>query len=472
MFPRFCGVTGATYNRNLPKPFFYAVVLSAALLFFAPIRAGDLPGYDDAMYSHIAKGLVVSGDWITLRSNGYPALEHPPLFDWVLAALFRVFGFVDPVAKLPAALSAFGCVVLVYWLARRLLNDRLSALLAMFVLATTAYFIKYAGHAMTDVPFTFLFLIAVCCYVKSEEDPRWLLAAGFVTACAQMTRGFSGLALVLLFVLHALFARRRIPLVYAASALAIAFLPITLWYVYWIERYGNYFFEVHRGWMEREVYGALDPAWRRYTGLPEYLWMITKSYWPWLPATVAGLVVVWRNPKLRILPLWIASMLLLCATARSRVLRYMLPAYPAFSILAAIGIRRCIEEKRIVQGLRILIPAFGVVAITVAILAPHTDRAVEIRQVVEITRSEPADQRIAFYDQGQPRYDELNQLQWYGTHVYTTLLDRASFEVFLRGHPAAAMIVDEDAYRDSIEGRVPNRLLGRAGRLVCVRLGS
>lgn len=450
---------------------FYATLGSAALLFLAPIRVGDLAGYDDALYSHIAKGLLLSGHWLTLMSNGFPALEHPPLFDWTLASLFGVFGIADPVAKLPAALSALGCVLLVYWLAQRLLKDRLSALVAMFTLATTAYFIKYAGHAMTDVPFTFLFLLAVCCYVKSEEHPRWLLAAGFFTACAQMTRGFSGLALVILFAAHALWMKRRIPLFYAISSLIIAFLPITVWYAYWIRRYGDYFFEVHRGWMEREVYGALDPAWRRYTGLPEYLWMIAKSYWPWLPAMLAGLFAAWRNPKLRILPLWIASMLLLCAAAKSRVLRYMLPAYPAFSILAAIGIRTYVSERWIVRGLRILVPAFALLAIGVAIRPPHTDHGAEIRQVVEITRAEPVNQRIAFYDQGQARYDETNQLQWYGDHIFTALFDRASFQKFLSGQPSGALIVDQDSYRESIEGRVPNQVLGRAGHFVVVRIG-
>jgi len=449
------------------------VLLAAALIFFAPLRVGDLAGYDDAMYAHIAKGIAQTGDWLTLTSNGFPALEHPPLFHWVLAALFRAFGFSDSIAKLPAALAAFGCLILVWWLARRMRGDSLTAVIAVFVLATTLYFIKYASHAMTDVPFTFLFLAAVCCYVRADEDPRWLLAAGVFTACAQMTRGFAGLALPILFVADTAIARRRVRPVYASAALAIAFAPIVLWYAYWIARYDGYFFEVHRGWMEREVYGALTPAWRRYTGLFEYLWMISKSYWPWLPATVAGLAIAWRNPKLRLLPLWIAAVLLLCAAAKSRVLRYMLPAYPAFSILAAVGIRAFVPEQRIIQGLRILIPAFGVVAIVVAVKPPHAEHAAEIRQAVELTRSAaPESERIAFYDQGQPRYDEINQLQWYGNHNLWALLDRAAFDAYLRRGEAGVFIVDQDAYRESIEGKIPNQVLGRAGHLVCGRLSQ
>ena len=99
-FRRFCGGIAARFNstlddlekRGLIDTCFYAILLGSALLFLAPIRAGDLPGYDDALYAHIAKGIALTGDWLTPSSNGYPAFEHPPLYVWTEAALFRMFG--------------------------------------------------------------------------------------------------------------------------------------------------------------------------------------------------------------------------------------------------------------------------------------------------------------------------------------------------------------------------------------------
>lgn len=450
---------------------FYAILLGSALLFLAPIRAGDLPGYDDALYAHIAKGIALTGDWLTPSSNGYPAFEHPPLYVWTEAALFRMFGFADVVAKLPSAVAAVGCVLLVYWLARRMLNDRLSAVLAMFTLATTAYFIKYAARAMTDVPFTFVFLAAICAYTLSDDNPRWLLVAGVFTACAQMTRGLAGVTLPLIFFAHAAITRRRVPILYAGGGLAIAFAPIGVWYAYQIHRFGQLFFETHDGWLQREVYGPLSPAWRRYTGLPEYLWMIFKSYWPWLPATVVGLVVAVRNPKLRLLPVWIGGMLLICAAARSRVLRYMLPAYPAFAILAAIGIRWFFSDRWIVRGLKILVPALCVLAVVLAIKPQRAEHAAEIRPIAMASAlALPPREFIAFYDQGIARYDETNQLQWYGEHPLLILLDRASVENVLRERRPAVMIVDQDAYRDWIAGHAAHQVLARSGHLVCLKL--
>jgi 4-amino-4-deoxy-L-arabinose transferase-like glycosyltransferase len=54
-----------------------------------------------------------------------------------------------------------GTMLLVYWLTRRLTNDPLVASVAMFVMLGTPYFIKYASHAVTDVPAAFLFACAI-----------------------------------------------------------------------------------------------------------------------------------------------------------------------------------------------------------------------------------------------------------------------------------------------------------------------
>ncbi len=74
-------------------------ILSAILL-LAPIRRGDLPGYDDARWAVIAKDFAHTHHWFDLRYDGGAALEHPPLFSWIQAdAFFLAFDLSDPVAK-------------------------------------------------------------------------------------------------------------------------------------------------------------------------------------------------------------------------------------------------------------------------------------------------------------------------------------------------------------------------------------
>jgi 4-amino-4-deoxy-L-arabinose transferase-like glycosyltransferase len=448
---------------------FWILAACSGLLMLGPIRTGDLPGYDDALYAHMAKAIVRTGDWINIQSNGSPALEHPPLFVWMQAALFSLFGFSDTMAKLPSALCGWGTVLLVYWVALRLTGEELIAAYAMFVLTTTAYFVKYTAHAMTDVPFTFFFLSAIWAWLKTEDDPRWYLVTAVFTALTQLSRGMMGFTLPLLFALHLIVTRRRPPLLYAASGLLIAFLPLAAWYAHMIGSHGAYFLGVQSIWLQNEVYGALSPPWRRYTGAPEYVWMLLKSYWPWLPAMIFGLITTFRNRdrRLYVLGVWAGVVFLACSLAKSRVLRYMLPAYPAFSILAAVGLRRAIPEVYLRRGLAILTPAALIAAGAIALFPPATFHATEIRPIAAALDSvtEP-EERIEFYDSGQPRYDETNQLQWYGNRYFRMLLKREDFEEALRKPLDAVFVVDQDTYRTYFASRQDYRIVTQNGHLV------
>jgi len=453
--------------------FFWTLAILSALLLLAPIRAGDLAGYDDARYALVAKHVVQSGHWLEIESNGGPALEHPPLFSWMQAALFVPFGLSDSLARLPSALCGLGVILLVAWLGRRMTDDPFTGALAMFVMATSIYFIKYAARAMTDVPFTFFFLAAVCSWLLSEDDPRWLLAAGAFAGLAQLTRALMGVSIPLVFAVDMIANRRRPPVRYLIAGLALAFVPPIAWYAQWIYRYGEEFFVRHSMYMNQEVTGELSPPWRRYTGAVEYVWMVAKSYWPWLPAMVAGMVLVIRrrDRKLRLLIVWVAVIYVLCAITKSRVLRYMLPAYPAFAILAAIGLLWLIPERYLRNGLRVLTPLLAVVVLVVAIRPPVNWHAAETRPIaLASTRATAPNEMITFYDDGAPRFDEMNQLLWYGDRYFVAVLEPGKLPEALEKPQTRVFIVDANAYRAEVEPRVPNEIIAQAGHLVCFRL--
>lgn len=457
---------------NTHRQFLILAVLSAVLV-ISPLRTGDLTGYDDAQYAHIAKDILRTGDWLVLHSNGEPALENPPLVEWMEASLFAVFGLSDALARLPSALCGLGTILLVYWLARKLTGDSATAVLAMFVMATTLYFLKYAARGMTDVPFTFFVLCAVCAWSRTTDDPRWYLAVGAATALAQMTRSMMGLALPAIFVLHLVVMRRRPPLRWAVPALIVAYLPLVSWYAYLVHLFGAWFVQVHSTWLRVEVYGTLSPPWRRYTGAFEYAWMLAKSYWPWLPAMIAGMVVVirGRDRRLALLVVWVGVIFALCAVARSRVLRYMLPAYPAFAILAALGLKRYVPERHLRKSLRVAIPLMAAAVVAVAAFPRTHFEAAEIRPIAKAaTAATPPGERVAFYDDAQPRFDEDNQLQWYGDRFLVRLFSRQELTDALHTRRARVFVMDKNSYRAYVAPQLRHQVLAESGHLICFRL--
>ena len=456
-----------------PRFYFGAFAILTAIGFLAPIRMGDLPGYDDARYTVVAKQIVLSGDWLNTLYNGAPDFEHPPLLEWIQAAFFSVFGLSDFVAKVPSALLGLGTVLLVAWLARRLTLDPMQGILAMFTLASSAYFVKYTARAMTDVPVAFFFLAALCAWSMTEEKPGWYLAAGAFTAMALMTRGLIGFALPAIFGLDLIIARRRPRWGYALAALALAILPLALWYWRLIDHYGQVFFTAHEAWLDREAFGQLSPSWRRYTGLFEYVFMLAKSYWPWLPFAIGGMVTVirGRQRRLYIVLIWFVVVLAMCAAAKSRVLRYMLPAYPALSILAAIGLITLIPARFIRKGLLFATPVLAVAVLAIAIFPPVTYHVPEIQPIaVAATGATLSGERVAFYDQGAPLYDEANQMLWYGGRKILFLLSPRELEQALQARPTRVFVIDVGTYRTRFDARIAHEVIAKAGHLLCVRL--
>ena len=456
-----------------PRFYFWAFAVLTAIGFLAPIRMGDLPGYDDARYTVVAKQIVLSGDWLNTQFNGAPDFEHPPLLEWIQAAFFSVFGISDFVAKVPSALLGLGTVLLVAWLARRLTGDPMQGILAMFALAGSAYFVKYTARAMTDVPVTFFFLAALCAWSLTEDKPGWYLAAGAFTAMALMTRGLIGFALPAIFGLDLILARRRPRWGYVLAALALAILPLGLWYWRLIDHYGQVFFTAHEAWLDREAFGELSPSWRRYTGLFEYVFMLAKSYWPWLPFAIAGMVAVIRRRerRLHVLLIWFVVVLAMCAAAKSRVLRYMLPAYPALSILTAVGLVALIPVRFIQKGLLFVTPVLAVAVLAIAIFPPVTHHATEIQPIaIAATSVTPSGERVAFYDQGAPLYDEVNQMLWYGGREILFLLSPGDLEQALQARQTRVFVIDDGTYRTRFSSRIGLEVVAKAGHLLCVRL--
>ncbi len=173
----------------------HSIVLTvfAFLILFLSLHRGDLSGYDDALYAHEAKEMIRTGDWWNVRFNGELNFEYPPMFIWLEALSMKVWGINDFAAKFPVSLLGGATIVLTYLLTLELTADAWLAGLAMIVLMSTQYFIKYSMHAMTDVPCAFFFLLSVYAYVKGLRHPKYFLLCGVALGLTILTRSVVGL---------------------------------------------------------------------------------------------------------------------------------------------------------------------------------------------------------------------------------------------------------------------------------------
>jgi hypothetical protein len=281
------------------------------------------------------------------------------------------------------------------------------------------------------------------------------------------------LVLLAIMVAHAIGTRRRVSPLWAAAALLAALAPPAAWYALEYHRYGSFFTDTHLGFLQRSFSGnaPLSPA-HALLGPLDYAWMLAKSYWPWLPLMIAGLVVCARERTSSswLLLTWIAAVWLEVSIGQGRVLRYMLPAWPAFAILSAIALVRFVPERALQRGIRLATPPLAVICAAVALFSRHRNYAADIRPIAQAATaaSEPG-QRVGLYDGPAPRWDESSMLQWYGDMLIDGPWNRDELVRALAAGSPRVLILDRQTYLAAVRGGAPLALVAASGHLVCVR---
>lgn len=305
--------------------------------------------------------MLHGGDWITPHWNGEAQVDNPPFFMWLVALSFAVFGITGAAAILPSALSGVGCIGLTYRLAPRVGLDRFGAFASAFVLLTTGYFLKFSGHAMLDVLLTFLTLAAILFHLDAlERDPRWHLATGACLGLAILTKSVVGVLPGLALLAHTAWTRgwRRLldPWLLAGVALAAA---IGGWWFAYEAAVRPATFKQKWHWMLYErsfTIGNERLSWWKYF---DYLFMLGREYWPWLPVAAAGLWMAVRRAWVgdggaKLLVLWFLAVVGPLSLANEKKLWYVMAVFPCLAIFAGTALSAWITSattrRRVMVG--------------------------------------------------------------------------------------------------------------------------
>ncbi|MFZ4650307.1 MAG: ArnT family glycosyltransferase [Rubrivivax sp.] len=139
----------------------------------------------EARYADIGRRMVALGDWVTpWFADGVPFWGKPPLYTWMTAAGFEVFGLNEFAARVPHFLAGVFILWLVWdWLRG---HGRREALLAVALLWGAALFLVSAGAVMTDMALLVGLVLAMRGFWRALHEPDaavarregWLLFVG------------------------------------------------------------------------------------------------------------------------------------------------------------------------------------------------------------------------------------------------------------------------------------------------------
>ena len=343
------------WNNDYGLPYVWSLdeAIHFASRAVAMFREGPDPGYyqNPTLYTYLLHGVLRGmygqlGFVFELRHGNVPdQAAIDPTEIWVVAR------------TLAAVLGCLG-VAAVYAAARRLWGVR-EGLVAAAVLSLGFLPVVYSRIAVSDVGSLIGVAIAVLGSVRAYEDGcrRDFLIAGLGAGLAISFKYTSGLVLVALGV--AALARLvpfgrpaatrgergtvMVSLALGLTAAALVFLATNPYLILNFERFTEDLRE------QADIAASRAKAGQTSTGLPYYLDSLTWGLgWAALAAAIGGLVVEARRDPVRaliLLALPVALIAYLSLQTRSFG-RWLLPAYPALAMLAAVGLVRASELVR------------------------------------------------------------------------------------------------------------------------------
>lgn|GEM_PF-3375074 len=456
-------------RSNSARNFAIFAVLWFAFVMFTGITRGDLGGYDSAAYAFEAREMIASGDLWTPHFNGHPDFDKPPLFIWIVAFTFKIFGISDPSSRIPCILFGAGIVLLTYLIVRRAFAAETSggkdepdltqfAALSAAILATTQTFTKYSANPMTDVPFTFFFTAAIYFYLRSikKDDAGHgpeLIIAGVMIGLSNLMRmpfGFMAYLAIAVHIAYCFGPRSLFRKEFAGFTLMSFGLP-SVWYLHEYFVYGQAFIDAYFRNISAHASAAGDESFTaKAASYLAYIPKIVTRFVPWIPVVLIGLFFAVKDRVLRhsrfavLLLIWFLIVLVPFSIASVKEVRYILPIYPVLAIVAGYAVLRCFGETGLRRIRRVVASAMIAIFLVVAFVPNYRIRAEDMHTLGPLTdEATPVGERIIMYTAGIPQWDRQNELLWYG-HRYIDLftsLDQAAAEA--RRSSGRTIVVDK-----------------------------
>lgn len=333
------------------------LLLAALALFTINLGGYDLWPADEPRFGQVAREMMRSGDFLAPHVNGLAYREKPPLLFWLISLASIPFGDVTEFsARVPSVVAGLLTLALTYALARRMFGEQ-TAIWALIVLATCKRFWWQARTVQIDMLLTLSMTAALYSLWRWHEsrERKWLVALYAAMAAGMYAKGPPALVFPLLFIFAFYWKRPvdRRQTHWVIGALA-AIAAMALWLVparlsidagQSTAAAGDIMQNIQRQTVGRlfTIGNHAQPPWYFLETLPA----------DWLPWTLfAPFTIVWawrhRNdgPEMRFLLSWIVPALIFFSISIGKRAIYILPLFPAMSILFSRSILVLIEQQR------------------------------------------------------------------------------------------------------------------------------
>lgn len=314
--------------------FLLIFIIASYLFFFYSLGEYSLKEPDEGRYAEIPREMVEKGDYIVPHLNYVRYFEKPPLLYWITSLSYKIFGIDEWSFRFPNALVAFLCVIITYFSTAKRFNSK-TALLSSLLLMSSFGLFAMSHIVTTDMLFTFLLFASLLAFFEFYCSKKQFFLYCFFTALALavLTKGLVAIILLGATIFIFLLIEKKIFLLKKILSVKglLLFLAISApWFIVMCIKEKEFFqfFFVDQHFMR-----FITTKHSRSGPLYYFLPVLFGGLFPWSIFIPRAVLHLWHIRDLRLFFIWSAVVFCFFSISGSKLPPYILPVFPALSII-------------------------------------------------------------------------------------------------------------------------------------------
>lgn len=165
------------------KRLLYAIAIAIPAALLVNIGSFQL-AFEEPRRALVALEMLIRDNWIVPTTNGVLYYNKPPLYNWVLMAMFWLFGSAEWVIRLPGIVSLLATAIVHYQFAKTHIGRQAALVSALFYItsADILFYFSYLGEI--DLFYSFVVYLQAACmfYFAQHKKWHWLYLSSYLLA--------------------------------------------------------------------------------------------------------------------------------------------------------------------------------------------------------------------------------------------------------------------------------------------------
>ncbi len=345
------------FNLLSLKNILFLLLLS--YIFTVGIGNYGLLAHDEPRYASCALKMLIDHNYIIPKYDFNESMlaDKPPLFCWLIAISYNIFGVSDFATRVPSVISAILLVLFTWYIGKSVLGSK-TGFISAIILATSAEYLFLGRRASTDMVFCLFFSGAMysmyLSYFNTEIKMKlfWIIASGIFAGLSILTKGPAGIVLQFLILTIFLMSKKRLNQSHIKIYFIIGFVALLIslpWYTaVHIATNGEFtksFFFTHNLERFTSIVGKHPGSFWFYVPV------LFLGFFPWILFSIPALYNFSKHLKNKKLNgfiifnlIWILTTFIFFSICKTKLVTYILLIFPPIALLT--GNWLCILDRR------------------------------------------------------------------------------------------------------------------------------